>query len=319
MASKVRVYGKSYKWTALGIIDAYTKMYPHATLEDLNKAFPRKEFTDKRPDENLWEKIEVIEEKAKATTSQHDDEIIADNIAQGYFIKLSNGDKVTFFSNGMMWTKDNFPKLEAHAKLYDIEIAEFEKAEKGFGKKGQYTLEYLNGYVPPVPTKKGMPKWLLALIAVLGIAVVALLLWLFLGKKAEPQIVEVEKVVVVHDTLYIQQIAEIEKNFNAAEFQQGKADLSESAKFVLHDLAKVLEKNPELRLRLEGHTSAEGDAAFNQNLSEARAQAAVTFLIEHEGIDASRLEAVGKGSSELKNTADPMASENRRTEFIVME
>lgn len=319
MASKVRVYGKSYKWTALGIIDAYTKMYPHATLEDLNKAFPRKEFTDKRPDENLWEKIEVIEEKAKATTSQHDDEIIADNIAQGYFIKLSNGDKVTFFSNGMMWTKDNFPKLEAHAKLYDIEIAEFEKAEKGFGKKGQYALEYLNGYVPPVPTKKGMPKWLLALIAVLGIAVVALLLWLFLGKKAEPQIVEVEKVVVVHDTLYIQQIAEIEKNFNAAEFQQGKADLSESAKFVLHDLAKVLEKNPELRLRLEGHTSAEGDAAFNQKLSEARAQAAVTFLVEHEGIDASRLEAVGKGSSELKNTADPMASENRRTEFIVME
>ena len=319
MASKVRVYGKSYKWTALGIIDAYTKMYPHATLEDLNKAFPRKEFTDKRPDENLWEKIEVIEEKAKATTSQHDDEIIADNIAQGYFIKLSNGDKVTFFSNGMMWTKDNFPKLEAHAKLYDIEIAEFEKAEKGFGKKGQYALEYLNGYVPPVPTKKGMPKWLLALIAVLGIAVVALLLWLFLGKKAEPQIVEVEKVVVVHDTLYIQQIAEIEKNFNAAEFQQGKADLSESAKFVLHDLAKVLEKNPELRLRLEGHTSAEGDAVFNQKLSEARAQAAVHFLIEHEGIDASRLEAIGKGSSELKNTEDPMAPENRRTEFIVME
>lgn len=136
---------------------------------------------------------------------------------------------------------------------------------------------------------------------------------------AEPQIVEVEKVVVVHDTLYIQQIEEIEKNFNAAEFVKGKADLSENAKFVLHDLAKVLEKNPELRLRLEGHTSAEGEAEFNQKLSEARAQAAVTFLVEHEGIDASRLEAVGKGSSELKNTEDPMAAENRRTEFIVME
>lgn len=136
---------------------------------------------------------------------------------------------------------------------------------------------------------------------------------------AEPQIVEVEKVVVVHDTLYIQQIEEIEKNFNAAEFVQGTADLSESAKFVLHDLAKVLDQNQELRLRLEGHTSAEGDAAFNQKLSEARAQAAVDFMVEHEGIDASRLEAVGKGSSELKNTEDPMAAENRRTEFIVME
>ena len=138
-------------------------------------------------------------------------------------------------------------------------------------------------------------------------------------KPAEPQIVEVEKVVVVHDTLYIQQIEEIEKNFNAAEFVKGKADLSESAKFVLHDLAKIMQKNPEIRLRLEGHTSAEGEAEFNQKLSEARAQAAVIFLIEHEGIDASRLEVVGKGSSELKNTEDPMAAENRRTEFIVLE
>ena len=134
--------------------------------------------------------------------------------------------------------------------------------------------------------------------------------------KPEPQVVEkvveVEKVVVVHDTLYIQQIEEIEKDFNAAEFVKGKADLSDGAKFVLHDLAKVMQKNPELRLRLEGHTSAEGDATFNQKLSEARAQAAVTFLVEHEGIDASRLEAVG-------NQADPMAAENRRTEFIVLE
>ena len=80
-----------------------------------------------------------------------------------------------------------------------------------------------------------------------------------------------------------------------------------------------MENNPELRLRLEGHTSAGGDAAFNQKLSGDRAQAAVTFLVDHEGIDASRLEAVGKGSSELKNKENPLAPENRRTEFIVLE
>ena len=38
-----------------------------------------------------------------------------------------------------------------------------------------------------------------------------------------------------------------------------------------------------------------------------------------EGIDASRLEAIGMGSSQLKNTDDPTAQENRRTEFIVVE
>ena len=315
MASKVRVYGKSYKWTALGIIDAYTKMYPHATLEDLNKAFPRKEFTDKRPDENLWEKIEVIEEKAKATTSQHDDEIIADNIAQGYFIKLSNGDKVTFFSNGMMWTKDNFPKLEAHAKLYDIEIAEFEKAEKGFGKKGQYALEYLNGYVPPVPDKKkGIPVWvwIIVALAVIG-AIVALCL-----PKGEVRVEEkvIEKEVVVRDTVYVQQIQEIERKFNAAQFEQNKAELNDDAKLALHDLAKVLSQNPELRLQVVGHTSAEGSAEHNLKLSQDRAKAAVDFLVNKEGIDAARVTSVGKGSSEPKDPNNPEA--NRRTEFVIL-
>lgn len=128
-----------------------------------------------------------------------------------------------------------------------------------------------------------------------------------------------EKTVIVHDTLYVKRIEEIEKNFNAAEFIAGKADLSDDAKFVLHDLAKVLQNNPQLKLRLEGHTSAEGNATFNQKLSEARAQAAVAFLVEHEGVDASRLEAVGYGSSQLRNTDNPSAPENRRTEFVVVE
>ena len=80
-----------------------------------------------------------------------------------------------------------------------------------------------------------------------------------------------------------------------------------------------MKKNPQIKLRLEGHTSAEGDAAFNQKLSENRAKSAVAFLVEYEGIDVARLEAVGFGSTKLKNTEDPTASENRRTEFIVLE
>jgi outer membrane protein OmpA-like peptidoglycan-associated protein len=199
--------------------------------------------------------------------------------------------------------------------LYDIEIAEFEKGEKGT--KGGYRLEYLNGYVPPVPVaKKGVPVWVWA---VLGAVLVGLILFLLLGKKAEPQVVEVEKIVVVHDTLYIQQIAEIEKNFNAAEFELNKAELSEDAKFVLHDLAKVMKDNEGLTLKILGHTSAEGDAKHNQKLSEARAKAAVDFLVEREGVAAERLSYEGLGSSQLKNTENPNAPENRRTEFVVVE
>lgn len=312
MASKVRVYGKSQVWTALGIVDAYTKMYPHATVEDLNKAFPRKLFTDYHPEENLWDTLETIEQKAKATERQSDDNHIEYVKSHNLYITLSNGDKVTFYN--FMWTKDNFPKIVAQAKLYDVEVAEFEKAEKGFGKRGEYKLEYLNGYVPPVPEKKKSNLWIW-IIVILAL-ILGLLAWLLLSPK---QVVEVEKIVTIVDTVYLQQIEEIEKNFNAAEFVQGKAELSESAKFVLHDLAKVLIQNPQLKLRLEGHTSADGDAAFNQKLSKKRAQAAVDFLVEYENIDATRLEAVGYGSSKLKNETDPTAAENRRTEFIVIE
>ena len=319
MASKVRVYAKSQKWAALGVIDAYLKMYPHATLEDLNKAFPRSIFAEGDAKQPL---LVTMEEKAKiaaSTKTTFDDEQLEEWKTTHYYLTMNDGTDIAF--TVPMWTKEMFEKMLSQAKLYDIEFAKYEAAEKGFGKRGEYSLEYLNGYVPPVPTKK--KNWLWILFAALLLIIIIILLLMKGCNKPEPHVVEkvvqVEKVVVVHDTLYIQEIEEIEKNFNAAEFKQGKADLSEGAKFVLHDLAKVLEKNPELRLRLEGHTSAEGDAAVNQKLSEARAQAAVTFLVEHEGIDAARLEAVGKGSSELKNTADPMAAENRRTEFIVLE
>lgn len=61
-----------------------------------------------------------------------------------------------------------------------------------------------------------------------------------------------------------------------------------------------------------------GDSEVNQKLSEARAQAAVDFLVNKEGIDATRLVAVGKGSSELKDSENPTSDINRRTEFEII-
>ena len=40
MPSKVRVYGKAQNRTVLGIVNAYLVMYPYATKDDLEKAFP---------------------------------------------------------------------------------------------------------------------------------------------------------------------------------------------------------------------------------------------------------------------------------------
>lgn len=314
MVNKVRVYGKAQNRTALGIVNAYLVMYPGATLEDLKKAFPNNLNTDSGTSEIFMTQQEINKRVAAGEKWFTD--------GQGYFtaedewLKLSNNTKVAVVR---MWTKTSFDKIVSQAAMYGIEIAEFTAATKGIGQKGGFRLEYLNGWVPP--TSKGKSKaWLWILLAALIIiGILAYFLTRNGNKETVVQTVEVEKIVEVHDTLYVQQIEEIEKNFNAAEFELGKAVLPENAKFVLHDLAKVMTQNPELKLRLEGHTSAEGDAKLNQKLSEERAQAAVDFLVQNEGIDASRLEAVGFGSSKLKNTDDPKAPENRRTEFIVVE
>ena len=297
--AKVRVYGKAQNRTVLGIAHAYIIMYPHAKLEDLRKAFPNSLNPTAGTDELF----------TYATASTPKGEYRSYFDLPEELLVTGDGKKVQM---ACMWTKPTFERIVSHAKQYGIIIADFEKAAGG-AKKGGFRLEYLNGYVPPVQKKSRTGLW----IAIAVIAILLALLAFLLGRKPEPQIVE--KVVTVVDTVYVQQIEEIEKNFNAAEFVAGKADLSESAKFVLHDLAKMMQKHPEIKLQLVGHTSAEGDAAFNQKLSVDRAQAAVDFMISHGGIDASRLEAIGKGSSEPKNAENPEAPENRRTEFIVVE
>lgn len=307
MVNKVRVYGKAQNRTALGIMHAYMVMYPQATMEDLQKAFPN----ELNPDSGV--KINFVKAGEKGTDAnwngffQKEDELLT----------MGDGTKVAVVS---MWTKPSFERLVSHAAQYGIEIAKFEEAEGG-GKKGSFRLEYLNGYVPPAPVKPKKSKaWLwILLCAIVAIAVLAILLARSCNKAPEVQIKEVVTTIIQHDTVYVQEIEKIEENFNAAEFEAGKADLPEAAKFVLHDLAKVMEKHPEIKLRIEGHTSAEGDADFNQKLSEQRAQAAVEFLVNNEGVDASRLVAAGFGSSKLKNTADPMAAENRRTEFEIIK
>ncbi len=305
MAGKIKVYGKAQNRTALGIVHAYVVMFPHATLEDLRKAFPNSICPDKGAPENFLplEEAENYNTKMSLYFAKPDE-----------VIELQDGSKVAL---SQVWSKPSFERMVEQGSLYDIEVAEFEKTMKG--EKGGYRLEYLNGYVPPVPVvaKKGLPWWLWLLLALI-VAGVIVALCLPRGNK----VVEVEKIVekevVVRDTVYVQVIEDIEDSFNAAQFEQGKAELNDDSKLALHDLAKVLKQNPDLRLRIEGHTSAEGEAEVNQKLSEARAQAAVDFLINKEGIDGSRLEAVGKGSSELKDADNPTSDVNRRTEFIVL-
>ncbi|WP_376696534.1 OmpA family protein [Wenzhouxiangella sp. EGI_FJ10305] len=71
------------------------------------------------------------------------------------------------------------------------------------------------------------------------------------------------------------------------------------------------------RFRIIGHTDAVGDAEYNRALSERRARAVRTALIENYGIDADRLLAEGKGETELIDGLPEDAAEHRRVEIAV--
>jgi outer membrane protein OmpA-like peptidoglycan-associated protein len=79
--------------------------------------------------------------------------------------------------------------------------------------------------------------------------------------------------------------------------------------------------SPELasaRFLIAGHTSATGAAEHNQRLSEARARAVRTYLIEHFHLGARRIEATGYGSSRPLPNFAPNALQQRRVEIITL-
>ena len=85
----------------------------------------------------------------------------------------------------------------------------------------------------------------------------------------------------------------------------------------LSNLAQALQSKElvDSKFAVEGHTDAKGRADYNLKLSQQRADAVRGFLASNGVVDA-RLQAVGKGSSELANTADPLAAENRRVRIV---
>jgi OOP family OmpA-OmpF porin len=86
----------------------------------------------------------------------------------------------------------------------------------------------------------------------------------------------------------------------------------------LQSIAQLLKEDGALRVRIVGHTDADGADAANLELSKRRAASIKQALSTHFGIDASRMESDGKGKMEpvdSNNTAAGKAN-NRRVEFL---
>ena len=72
-----------------------------------------------------------------------------------------------------------------------------------------------------------------------------------------------------------------------------------------------------LKFKVEGHTDAKGKNEYNQELSARRALAVQAYLID-QNVAAERLQAEGKGASELLVPEKPLASENRRVRITLL-
>jgi outer membrane protein OmpA-like peptidoglycan-associated protein len=88
----------------------------------------------------------------------------------------------------------------------------------------------------------------------------------------------------------------------------------------LESLGKALqsERLAPYRIRIEGHTDSVGSAEYNQGLSYRRAESVKQYLVNHFGIPADRLEAVGRGENEplSENHTRHGRWKNRRAEFV---
>ena len=99
--------------------------------------------------------------------------------------------------------------------------------------------------------------------------------------------------------------------------------IREDAKKPLDSLVVILKQNPQISIQLASHTDCRGQNAYNEKLSQRRAESAVQYLIQNS-IDPSRLIAKGFGENKLAVTCkcsdctDDEHQQNRRTTFQVL-
>ena len=101
-------------------------------------------------------------------------------------------------------------------------------------------------------------------------------------------------------------------------FEPKRADIDPDSAGILDHLIETALRCPTTDIEVAGHTDSDGEDAFNQALSEKRAQAVIDYLVK-AGLPANRFTAVGYGSTQpvAGNDTDDGKAQNRRIEFLV--
>jgi len=100
-------------------------------------------------------------------------------------------------------------------------------------------------------------------------------------------------------------------------FEYNKAVIRQDSFPVVDAVAEILKKYPDLKMEIQGHTDNKGGPDYNKRLSDQRAAAVRTYLVEH-GIPSDRLTSHGYGLERplVPNDSDNNRALNRRVQFV---
>ena len=104
-------------------------------------------------------------------------------------------------------------------------------------------------------------------------------------------------------------------------FDYNSADISAKSLPSVQALGRAL-TNPDLKgstFVVAGHTDAAGGEAYNQDLSERRADSIKRYLMDNYHIASADLVTVGYGKTKLKDPNQPLSEVNRRVQVVNME
>ena len=142
--------------------------------------------------------------------------------------------------------------------------------------------------------RKQMQNILFTIVGILCVIVAILLIMLFRhGPKlelSEKSLSDLKVMMLVLDQKDNEKVVA----FGDTHFDFNKSTLTNDAKTMLDKDVKVLRENPETKVRMAGYTSAQGTEDSNQQLSEERANAVRSYLIE-KGIAPGRITVIGYG------------------------
>lgn len=101
-------------------------------------------------------------------------------------------------------------------------------------------------------------------------------------------------------------------------FATGKSDLRPAAQVALAKFSGIVLNYPTLKFSVEGYTDSTGSQAFNQALSEKRAESVRDYLVQ-QGVNANSITAIGMGESNpvASNSTAAGRQKNRRVDIIV--